>query len=273
MPMLTKSTKRHFQQLSTVINMKIFNSIHDWRATRQTIPAELSVGFAPTMGNLHLGHQSLYDASTRENDLTVASIFINPTQFNQSSDFTLYPRTLDNDLELLQKAGVDYCVLPNEAEIYADHYHYQVQENEYSLLMEGKHRPGHFTGVLTVVLKLLNLVKANRAYFGEKDYQQLQLIRQMVDAFFIDTDIKSSPTIRESSGLAFSSRNSRLTINQRELADQFARVFHQKNCSSQDITAQLHAIGVEVEYLEELEGRRFIAVKIGDIRLIDNYRR
>ena len=233
--------------------MKIFNSIHDWRATRKTIPADLSVGFAPTMGNLHLGHQSLYDASKRENDLTVASIFINPTQFNQSSDFT------------------HYCLLPNETEIYADHYHYQVQENEYSLLMEGKHRPGHFTGVLTVVLKLLNLVKAHRAYFGEKDYQQLHLIRQMTHALFIDTEIISCSTVREPSGLAFSSRNSRLTKNQRELADQFAGVFHQRSSPSQDITTQLRAMGVDVEYLEELEGRRFIAVKIGDIRLIDNY--
>ena len=253
--------------------MKIFDSIHDWRAARQNIPSSVSVGFAPTMGNLHLGHQSLYEASKQENDLTVASIFINPTQFNQSSDFKYYPRTLDNDLELLAKAGVDYCVLPNEAEIYADHYHYQVHENEHSLLMEGQHRPGHFTGVLTVVLKLLNLVKANRAYFGEKDYQQLQLIRQMAKAFFIETDIKSCVTVRETSGLAFSSRNSRLTAPQRQLADNFANVFHQTESTNAKIKTQLQAMGIEVEYIEEFEGRRFIAVRIGDVRLIDNYLR
>lgn len=136
--------------------------------------------------------------------------------------------------------------------------------------MEGKHRPGHFNGVLTIVMKLFNLVKPNRAYFGEKDYQQLLLIQGMVRALFMNIEIKSCPTIREKSGLACSSRNNRLTLNQREIADKFAKIFHQ-NKSSAMITKELEALGITVEYIEEFQGRRFAAVKIDDIRLIDNY--
>lgn len=251
--------------------MQIFHDIDEWRRIRQTLPGNALIGFAPTMGNLHLGHASLYTLSCQENDYTVASIFINPTQFNQRDDFTCYPRTLDADLELLTKLDVDFCLLPRESAIYADQYHYQVQENYRNLLMEGKHRPGHFTGVLTVVMKLLHLVKPQRAYFGEKDYQQLQLIREMVCAFFMDVEIKACPTIREESGLAFSSRNNRLTPEQRQLAEKFAQVFHQTAFPKEELIAQLTALGIGVEYLEEMEGRRFVAVKIGDIRLIDNY--
>lgn len=251
--------------------MQIFHDIDEWRNFRRTIPHHLSLGFVPTMGNLHQGHASLYALSRQENELTIASLFINPTQFNRRDDFTAYPRTLDADLKLLQNTGVDYCLLPSEQGIYVDDYHYQVQENHHSLPMEGAHRPGHFNGVLTVVLKLLNLVKPQRAYFGEKDYQQLQLIRGMVKAFFMDIEIKSCPTIREASSLAYSSRNSRLNEKQRQLAEQFAGIFHQAAVSNERIMAELNHLGVDVEYLEEHHNRRFIAVKIDDIRLIDNY--
>ena len=250
--------------------MQIFRTIDEWRAFRQTIPVQLSLGFVPTMGNLHIGHGSLFAASKQENDCTAASIFINPTQFNQRDDFTHYPRTLEADLELLAQHGVDYCFLPDEQSIYADTYQYQVQETKYTQLMEAKQRPGHFTGVLTVVLKLLNLVKPHRAYFGEKDYQQLQLISGMVAALFIDVDIKGCPTIRERSGLAYSSRNNRLNNEQRNLADQFATIFHQP-LSCAEIVTQLRHIGIEVDYIEDHDHRRFAAVKIGDVRLIDNY--
>ncbi len=251
--------------------MQIFHDINEWRRVREELPAHLSLGFVPTMGNLHLGHASLFTASLQENDCTVASIFINPTQFNRTDDFTDYPRTLDADLELLTNAGVDYCLLPTEPAIYKDNYHYQIQENHQSLLLEGKQRPGHFTGVLTVVMKLFNLVKPQRAYFGEKDYQQLQLIRDMVTAFFMDIDIKPCPTIREASGLAFSSRNNRLSDEQRKLADHFARIFHQAAVPNEQLRTELNTLGVEIEYLEKHKGRRLVAVKIGDVRLIDNY--
>ena len=195
--------------------MHIYNNLDEWQRARQALPVNHSIGFVPTMGNLHIGHASLFTKSTQENDCTIASVFINPTQFNQTADFTHYPRTLDDDLELLEKNGVDYCLLPDEKTIYADGYRYQMDENIYSNQMEGLHRPGHFKGVLTVVMKLLNLAKPNRAYFGEKDYMQLQLIRDMTTAFFMDIEIIGCPTVREASGLAYSSRNGRLTMEQR----------------------------------------------------------
>lgn len=250
--------------------MQIYHNLDEWRRVRETLPATLSVGFVPTMGNLHSGHASLFTASQRENDCTIASLFINPTQFNQLDDFTHYPRTLDADLALLANTGVDHCILPTEQAIYADGYRYQIVENKRGLLMEGSHRPGHFTGVLTVVMKLLNLVKPHRSYFGEKDYQQFQLIRDMAEAFFMTTEIKACPTIRETSGLAYSSRNHRLSTDQRNIADQFAQIFHQKKSCEQIIT-ELNQIGVAVDYIEEHDNRRYAAVTIGDIRLIDNY--
>ncbi|ETO94156.1 pantoate--beta-alanine ligase [Legionella oakridgensis] len=250
--------------------MNLFHQLDEWRAFRRELPSHCSLGFVPTMGNLHAGHTSLFTISQQENDYTVASIFVNPTQFNQSDDYNRYPRTLNADLDLLTSLGVDYCLLPEEKTMYADGYRYQLQENQHTQLMEGRQRPGHFTGVLTVVMKLLNLVKPNRAYFGEKDYQQFQLIRDMVSAFFMDIEIKSCPTIRETSGLAFSSRNNRLNSEQRKLADQFAHVFHQPLSQEQIITT-LQQLGIEVEYIEDHQNRRFAAVNIGGIRLIDNY--
>jgi len=251
--------------------MQIFHTLNDWRQFRRELPPTLSLGFVPTMGNLHLGHKSLFNTSCQENDRTVVSIFINPKQFNKIDDYTNYPRTIDADLALLEEQGVNYCLLPNEQEIYADSYQFKIEENNLSLIMEGKQRPGHFTGVLTIVMKLLNLTKPNKAYFGEKDYQQLQLIQKMVAAFFIDTEIKSCPTIRESSGLAYSSRNNRLIPKERLIADKFANIFHQKTKDIELLISELNTFGIEVEYIEEHEGRRYAAVKIGDVRLIDNY--
>lgn len=249
--------------------MKIYNNMSEWQRARQAFPTDCSIGFVPTMGNLHQGHASLFTTSIQENDCTVASVFINPTQFNQQSDFTNYPRTLDDDLDLLAKTGVNHCLLPDEQAIYPDDYRYQIDETRYSNQMEGLHRPGHFKGVLTVVMKLLNLTKPHRAYFGEKDYMQLQLIRDMVSAFFMDIEIKGCPTIRETSGLACSSRNRRLSPDAREMADQFAKIFHQAIPCAQ-IRQELESIGVAVEYIEEHMDRRFAAVNIGGVRLIDN---
>lgn len=250
--------------------MHIFNTITEWRAHRATLPPHNTLGFAPTMGNLHEGHRSLFIASAKENDYTASSLFINPTQFNNPDDFTLYPRTLEADLALMEDAGVDFCILPQEQELYADGYNYQIQEQALCSLMEGRHRPGHFNGVLTVVMKLLHLVQAHNAYFGEKDYQQYLLIRGMVDAFFMNINIKSCPTIREPSGLAHSSRNNRLTPLQKQQAIEFAQIFH-NNSSCDIIIDTLRAKGITVEYIEEYQNRRFAAVQIGDIRLIDNY--
>lgn len=250
--------------------MQIFRTITDWQDFRRELTPSLSLGFVPTMGNLHAGHASLFEKSKQNNDLTAVSVFINPTQFNQADDYTHYPRTLEADLNLLEDNGVDYCLLPDEKAMYAEGYRYQIEENTLSLLMEGQQRPGHFNGVLTVVMKLLNLVKPTIAYFGEKDYQQYLLINDLVRDFFMDVRIQPCPTIREPSGLAYSSRNSRLNSDQRALAETFAHIFHQKKSCEQLINELQHK-GIQVEYLLDYASRRFVAVTIGTIRLIDNY--
>lgn len=251
--------------------MQIFHNLDEWMQFRKSLSSELTIGFAPTMGNLHAGHASLFLTSQQENDLTVASIFVNPTQFNQADDFKNYPRTLETDLQILKESGVDFCILPQDKEIYHDQYNYQIHEHRLCQLMEGKHRPGHFNGVLTVVLKLLNLTRPHKAYFGEKDYQQYLLIKEMAHAFFMNVEIKSCPTIREASGLAFSSRNNRLSAQQKALAEKFAQIFHQKQKTCAQIAEEITAKNIAVEYVEEYQSRRFAAVRIGDIRLIDNY--
>ncbi|MGC1181883.1 pantoate--beta-alanine ligase [Legionella sp.] len=251
--------------------MRVFHNLNEWISFRKNLSTELTIGFAPTMGNLHAGHASLFLASQKENKYTVSSLFVNPTQFNQVDDFKLYPRTLEADLQLMEESGVDFCILPNEQAIYHDHYNYQVMEQQLCQLMEGKHRPGHFNGVLTVVMKLLNLVKANRAYFGEKDYQQYLLIREMTKAFFMDVEIIACPTIYEPSGLAYSSRNNRLNKEQKALAEVFAGIFQQKEKTCAQIQEELSAKNIQIDYIEEYANRRFAAVYIGEIRLINNY--
>ncbi|PWY57524.1 pantoate--beta-alanine ligase [Legionella qingyii] len=251
--------------------MKIFHDLNEWISFRKTLSTQLTLGFAPTMGNLHAGHASLFLASKKENHYTISSLFVNPTQFNQTEDFKLYPRTLEADLKIMEDSGVDFCILPDEQSMYVDEYNYQVHEHQLCQLMEGTHRPGHFNGVLTVVMKLLNLAKPQRAYFGEKDYQQYLLIQGMVNAFFMDIEIKACPTIREPSGLAYSSRNNRLNQEQKALAEEFARLFQQKELTCEQIIKQLTQKGIAVEYVEEHQGRRFAAVRIDNIRLIDNY--
>jgi pantoate--beta-alanine ligase len=250
--------------------MQIFKTLASWRLVRSQLPPKTNLGFVPTMGNLHLGHQSLLMRSKEDNELTAMSLFVNPTQFNQSDDFIHYPRTLEADLELMSAVGVDYCILPTEEELYADGYRYQLHENELGKKMEGAHRPGHFNGVLTIVMKLFQLIKPTRTYFGEKDYQQYLLIKGMAEAFFMDMAIIPCPTIRESSGLAYSSRNNRLSAEQKKIAEQFARIFHnQKELTL--IKKALEDLGIELDYLEDYEHRRYAAVSIGGVRLIDNY--
>ncbi|OGV40645.1 MAG: pantoate--beta-alanine ligase [Legionellales bacterium RIFCSPHIGHO2_12_FULL_42_9] len=250
--------------------MQLIDNLDHWHTLRAGMDKNLTLGFVPTMGNLHAGHRSLIKRSQQENKQTIVSIFINPTQFNNQDDFIQYPYTLDDDLKLLQNDGVQYCLLPTEQSIYPQGFRYQIQETALTKLLEGKHRPGHFAGVLTIVMKLLNIVRPNQAYFGEKDYQQYLLIRDMATDFFLDTQITSCPTIREKSGLAYSSRNNRLSPIERSQAEQFAQLFHQGN-TCVDIRKALENRGIRVDYIEDYSGRRFAAVYIGTIRLIDNY--
>lgn len=249
--------------------MKIIDNLDKWRTIRGQIPLDTRIGFVPTMGNLHAGHASLYTLSCAQNDCTIASLFINPTQFNQPEDFANYPKTLAADFLMLTDLGVDYCLLPDEKSIYPDGYRYQIQENKLSQSMEGIHRPGHFTGMLTIVMKLLQLVKPQRAYFGEKDYQQYQLIQGMIEAFFMDIEIITCPTIREESGLAMSSRNTRLSKEEHLLADQFAQIFHD-DIPVETMIQRITALGINVVYIEEHANRLYAAVQIGAVRLIDN---
>ena len=249
--------------------MLILKEVNAWLEMRDSRFAESSLGFVPTMGALHEGHMSLIEYSIRENNVTVVSIFLNPTQFNDPKDLNRYPKTLDHDIALLETAGVDVLILPDFEQVYPDEYRYKILESDFSRKLCGASRPGHFDGVLTVVMKLLNIVKAQKAYFGEKDYQQFVLIREMVKAFFMKTEIISCPTIRETDGLAFSSRNARLTSDERLLAPQFY-----KSLSSNDTLisqkAKLASSGFKVDYLEERDGRRYGAVYLGKVRLIDN---
>jgi pantoate--beta-alanine ligase len=248
----------------------VFEDLATWRDTRQAqVRAGLTLGFVPTMGALHEGHRSLVRRSRLENDLTLVSIFVNPAQFDDPADLARYPRTLDDDLAALKSEQTDFLLLPRANELYLDGYRYRVTEVEDSRVLEGAHRPGHFDGVLTVVLKLLQLARADRAYFGEKDWQQLSLVRGMADAFFLPTAIVGCPTIRESDGLALSSRNRHLSPTERSKAPLFHRVLV-KAATTADAEQELRAAGFDVDYVEDRHGRRVGAVRLGGIRLIDN---
>ncbi len=250
--------------------MTIVEAPSRWRGERLALSrARQTLGFVPTMGALHDGHLSLVRRSRAENDRTVVSIFVNPTQFDDQTDLARYPRTLKVDLATLRDAGADLVFLPRESDLYPDGYRYRVTETDLSTVMEGAHRPGHFDGVLTVVLKLLQIIAADRAYFGEKDWQQLTLVRGMVEAFFVPTTIVACRTVRESDGLAVSSRNRCLHAEQRARASVLHRVL--STASTAEAAARdLQASGFVVDYVEDRDGRRLGAVRLGDVRLIDN---
>lgn len=253
------------------------------------------IGFAPTMGALHQGHLSLYKAAKKENDEVISSIFVNPTQFNNPDDFQKYPKTLEKDLELLEKAGVDAVYVPNVEEMYPDglnskKYDFDGLENE----MEGKYRPGHFDGVGTIVEELFRQVQPHNAYFGEKDYQQLAIIKKMVEKTKLPVKIHGVPTLREEDGLAMSSRNVRLTETQRKEATIIYETLTKvkewfKVISLEEIKQKVTDIfrnsNFELEYFviadeetlkeanaidEDKEYRAFIVAYADTVRLIDN---
>jgi pantoate--beta-alanine ligase len=249
--------------------IRIFNNIDAWISFRQTKMNNTTLGLVPTMGALHNGHLKLIEKSISENNKTIVSIFVNPTQFNDSNDLKRYPKNFDDDLNKLSKIGVDYVLHPQYEELYNDDYRYNVFENKFSKELCGKSRDGHFNGVLTVVLKLLNIANADNAYFGEKDYQQYLLIKEMVEAFFIKTKIIPCPTIREIDGLAMSSRNLLLTKKERKIAPIFKKLLDSK-MSTEQIKDLLKIEGFDVDYIEKRNDRIFGAVKLGNVRLIDN---
>lgn len=190
--------------------------MNEW-AREQTLDRK-NIGFVPTMGYLHDGHLSLVTKARSENDLVAVSIFVNPTQFGKNEDFSAYPRDAAGDTSKLENGGVDVLFMPEVSDLYGESYETYVELEKTSLPLCGKSRPGHFRGVATVVLKLLNIALPTRAYFGSKDYQQLQVIKKMVRDLNVNTSIVGCPTFREADGLAMSSRNSYLSLSQRRQA-------------------------------------------------------
>ena len=248
--------------------MKRLASIEQMRVFRDAISGR-SVGLVPTMGALHEGHLSLVRRSLAENEITVVSIFVNPTQFDQAADLENYPRDFERDLELLRKLDADAVFVPDYGSLYPDDFRYRVSETGLSQRLCGAHRPGHFDGVLTVVMKLLNIVRPVNVYFGDKDFQQLELVRGMAEAFFLPVKIVSCPLVREADGLAMSSRNRRLDAAQRQKAPALFQVL--KNANSADkARLELERLGFAVDYVEDFRGRRLAAASLGTTRLIDN---
>ena len=199
--------------------MEIVHSIKDLQAGLAALRAQgKTVGLVPTMGALHAGHASLVKRSVAENDATVVSIFVNPTQFNDKNDLAKYPRTLEADCRLLEQCGATFAFAPSVDEIYPEpdtrHFSYAPLDT----VMEGAFRPGHFNGVCQIVSKLFDMVKPDRAYFGEKDFQQLAIIREMVRQMKFPLEIVGCPIVREADGLALSSRNQRLSADERQTA-------------------------------------------------------
>lgn len=246
---------------------QVIRDVDAMRAWRES--ARASVGFVPTMGALHAGHASLLAQAREGAEHVVLSVFVNRTQFDDAGDYARYPADFDADLALARAHGVDVLFAPNYAQMYPDNYQYAVSEKTFSRALCGAHRPGHFDGVLTVVMKLLHIVRPHTAWFGEKDHQQLTLIRGMADAFFLPTQIIGAPAVREADGLAMSSRNARLTPEQRALAP----MLHQVLCSAPDARSArdtLTAAGFDVDYVEDRNQRRYAAARLGNVRLIDN---
>ena len=261
------------------------------------IKSGFTIGFVPTMGALHDGHLNLVKRSKRENDLTVCSIFVNPIQFNNAEDLAKYPRTMEHDLKILEENCCDVVFIPDSAEMYPED-EVPFPDIEFGILdkiMEGKYRPGHFKGVAIVVKKLLDIVQPTRAYFGKKDFQQLAIVKFMVEKLSLPVEIIPCETVREFDGLAMSSRNTRLTQAERNLAPKIYQVLCKVKEQAKEMPAdqliQWAKTQIEenqafrVEYIEigdkdsllPLEGRAyqdrgvvFAAVFLGDVRLIDN---
>ena len=211
--------------------MKVINKTSDLQAIIEQFKNDgKSIGLVPTMGALHKGHLSLVKNSISNNDITVVSIFVNPTQFNNPNDLASYPRTVDKDLELLQTVGCDVVFAPEADDIYSKSEtdsRFEFDFEGLDKVMEGKFRPGHFNGVVQIVSKLFDLVRPNRAYFGEKDFQQLAIIRLMTRRYNLPIEIVPCPIVREDSGLALSSRNSLLKDNEKQVAQHIYAVLNE----------------------------------------------
>ena len=248
--------------------MKIIRTVKEFKEERAKFGAK-TVGFAPTMGGLHEGHMSLVKKSKEQNDVTVVSVYLNPTQFNDKNDLATYPANFDDDVALLEKNGADILFAPTYAEMYPDDYKYKVTENDFSKELCGAKRPGHFDGVLTVVMKLFNIVRPNNAYFGEKDYQQYILLREMIKAFFMDINIVPCPIVRQADGLAIRSRNRKLSAEGLKKAPMLHKILAEESSVAEKEKALADA-GFVVDYVTQKDGRLYAAAFLEGVRLIDN---
>lgn len=276
--------------------MKLIQTISELRAELEAFRKEgKAIGLVPTMGALHAGHASLVKRAVAENDVVVVSDFVNPTQFNDQNDLLKYPRTLEADCALLESCGATLAFAPSVEEIYPEPDTRQFSYPPLDTVMEGKYRPGHFNGVCQIVSKLFLMVEPDRAYLGEKDFQQLAIIREMVRKYPFNIQIVGCPIVREEDGLALSSRNARLTPEQRQEALQISRaLFASVDFGRSRILRETkeyveecirRAPGLELEYFEIVDGNTLqpvkawdesnyivgcITVYCGDVRLIDN---
>ena len=276
--------------------MKLVHTIQELRAELDIQrKAGKKIGFVPTMGALHEGHASLVRRAVAENEIVVVSVFVNPTQFNDKNDLLKYPRTLEADCELLEKEGTAYVFAPSVEEIYPEPDTRQFSYAPLDTVMEGKFRPGHFNGVCQVVSKLFMMVEPDVAYFGEKDFQQLAIIREMVKQMNFPLQIVGCPIVREADGLALSSRNARLSDEQRKQALEISQtLFKSQEYAASHSLAETQkfveesiaaAEGLELEYFEIVDGMTLqkvaswedtdyivgcITVFCGEVRLIDN---
>ena len=228
-----------------------------------------SIGLVPTMGALHAGHEALIRAARAENDVVVVSLFVNPAQFDEGADLAAYPRDEARDLELAATMGVDVLFAPPPEEIYPPGFQTWVDVEQLSRGLEGDHRPGHFRGVATVCLKLFNIVRPHRAYFGQKDAQQVAVVRRLVRDLDLELEIRAVPTVRDPDGLALSSRNGRLSPAERERALALPRAL-----ATRDLIAARAALAdLDVDYVEIADFDPPVlaaAVRVGSTRLIDN---
>lgn len=270
--------------------MKIFNNAFDLIEFRKTLSG--NIGFVPTMGALHQGHISLIKNSITENDFTIVSIFVNPTQFLAGEDFSTYPKRHEADLKICELAGVDAIFMPSIDDIYFEDEPTLQAPQKQSYILEGQKRPGHFDGVLRVVLKLFNLVNPTNAYFGKKDAQQLFLIQNMVKTFFLHVNIIPCEIVRDELGLALSSRNAYLSEEEKKEALNISKslkiatkaiISGERNCEILKAKMQEVMQDLEVEYIE-ITNREFkrlesvdiknsiilVAARVGTTRLIDN---
>ncbi|MDY3139543.1 MAG: pantoate--beta-alanine ligase [Bacteroides sp.] len=276
--------------------MKVIHTIKDLQAELSVLKAQgKKVGLVPTMGALHAGHASLVKRSVNENEVTVVSVFVNPTQFNDKNDLVKYPRTLDADCKLLEACGATYTFAPSVEEMYPEPDIRQFSYAPLDIVMEGAFRPGHFNGVCQIVSKLFEAVKPHRAYFGEKDFQQLAIIHEMVRQMQFDLEIVGCPIVREEDGLALSSRNARLSAEERENALKISQtLFKSRTFAATHTVSETQkfvedaiaaAPGLRLEYFEIVDGNTLqkvgnwdqtsyavgcITVFCGDVRLIDN---